>query len=153
MLEPFYIAWKKCIRRVWKIPFTSHNVLIPYIHNTLTFNVISDKHCIEFQSTLFNSGYDIYRTIIKYFLHNRNTTLGENVRKSLHKYNIVFTVWFENINILYNKIDIYVKHNFDAESFYVGTRIRALCEARDNRGPQFFERGKLSQMMDVLCTK
>ena len=35
LLEPFYIAWRKCIRRVWKIPYTSHDVLIPYIHNTL----------------------------------------------------------------------------------------------------------------------
>ena len=35
---------------------------------------------------------------------------------------LFFTDWFENINILYNKIDIYVKHNFDAESFYVEKR-------------------------------
>ena len=54
---------------------------------------------------------------------------------------LFFTDWFENINILYNKIDMYVKHNFDAESFYVGTTIRELCEARDNCSPQFFDRG------------
>ena len=50
---------------------------------------------------------------------------------------------------------MYVKHNFDAESFYVGTTIRELCEARDNCYPQFFEfdRGELLQIMDVLCTK
>ena len=42
----------------------------------------------------------------------------------MHKYNIVFSDWFENINIPYNKIDIYVKHNFDAESFYIGNTIR-----------------------------
>ena len=89
---------------------TSHNILIPYIHNTLACNVILDKRCIKFLWTLFNSGYDIYRTIIKYSLHNRNTTLGENVRYFMHKYNIVFTDWFENIDILYNKIDMYVKH-------------------------------------------
>ena len=35
----------------------------------------------------------------------------------MDKYNIVFTDWFENINILYKKIDMYAKHNFDAESF------------------------------------
>ena len=31
--------------RVWKIPFTSHNVLLPYIqdHNTIAFNVILEK--------------------------------------------------------------------------------------------------------------
>ena len=153
LLEPFYIAWRKCIRRVWKIPFTSHNVLLPYIHNTIAFNVILEKRCIKFLWTLFNSGYDIYRNIIKNSLHNRNTTLGENVRYFMHKYNIVFTDWFENINILYNKIDIYVKHNFDAESFYVGNTIRELCEARDNCCSQFFERGELLRMIDVLCTK
>ena len=30
----------------------------------------------------------IYRTIIKNSLHNRNTTLGENVSYFMHKYNI-----------------------------------------------------------------
>ena len=78
----FCIAWRKCIRRVWKIPLTSHNVLLPYIHNTIAFNVILEKRCIKFLWTLFNSGYDIYRTTIKNFLHNRNTTIGENVLNS-----------------------------------------------------------------------
>ena len=71
----------------------------------------------------------------------------------MHKCNIVFTDWFENINILYNKIDMYVKHNFDAESFYVGTTIRELCEAlHDNCCPHFFDRGEWLQIMNVLCT-
>ena len=48
---------------------------------------------------------------------------------------------------------MYVKHNFDAELFYLGTTIRELCEARDNYCPQFFERGELLKIMDVLCTK
>ena len=108
---------------------------------------------IKFFGNLFYSGYGISRTIIKYSLHNRNITLGENVRYFMYKYNIVFTDWFENINILYNKIDIYVKHNFDAELFYVGNTIRELCEARDNYCSQIFERSELLQMIDVLCTK
>ena len=87
--------------------------------------------------------YILYRTVIKYSLHHRNTTLCDNARYFKHKYNIVFTDWFENINILYNKIDIYVKHNFETESFYVGNTIRKLCEARDNCCTQFFERGEL----------
>ena len=36
LLEPFYIARRKCIRRVRKIPYTSHNVLITYIHNIIS---------------------------------------------------------------------------------------------------------------------
>ena len=45
------------------------------------------------------------------------------------------------------------KHNVDAESFYVGTTIRELCESRDNCCSQFFERGELLRMIDMLCTK
>ena len=44
---------------------------------------------------------------------------------------------------------MYAKHNFDAESFYVGTMIRELCKARDNCNscPQFFERSELLRMI------
>ena len=79
--------------------------------------------------------------------------LIENVLYFMHKYNIVFTDWFECINILYIKIDMYAKHNFDAELFYVGITIRELCEARDNCCPQFFEHNDILRMIDVLCTK
>ena len=146
LLEQFYIAWRKCIGRVRKIPYTSHNVLIPDIYNTIAFNVILDKRCIKFLEWLRS-----IRIIIIYSLHNRNTTFGQNVRCFMYKYNIDFTDWFDNINILFNKIDMYVKHNFDSESFYVGNAIRELCEARDNCCSQFFERDELLQMMDVLC--
>ena len=43
VLEPFYIAWGKSVRRVWKIPHTTHNVLMLYIHNSKTFDVILEK--------------------------------------------------------------------------------------------------------------
>ena len=62
--ELFYIAWRKCIR-IWKIPYTSHNVLIPYIHKIIPFVDILEKRRIKFLWTLFNSGYDMYRTKIK----------------------------------------------------------------------------------------
>ena len=44
---------------------------------------------------------------------------------------------------------MYVKHNFDAEPFFVGTMIGELCESRDNCCSQFFERGELLRMIDV----
>ena len=122
------------------------------MHNSNVFNVILEKRCIKFLWTMFNSNYDLYRSIIKYSLHNSNTTLGENVRNFMHKYNIVFTEWFENINTLYKKIDIYVKNNFDAECYYVRTTVRELCEARDNGCPQFLDRSDILQTIDMLCT-
>ena len=58
VLEPFYIAWRKSVRRVWKIPHVTHNVLMPYTHNSNVFDVILEKRCIKFFWTMFNSNYD-----------------------------------------------------------------------------------------------
>ena len=72
----------------------------------------------------------------------------------MHKYNIVYTEWFKNSNTLYKKIEIhvYVKNNFNAECYYVGTTIRELCEARDNGCQQFLDRSDTLQMIDMLDT-
>ena len=52
-------------RKEWTIPDnTSHNVLTPYIRNTILFKVLLVNRSIKFLWTLLNSGYDIYRTII-----------------------------------------------------------------------------------------
>ena len=113
------------------------------LHNSILFNFILEKRCIKFLWTLFNSCYDLYRTITKYSLRNRNTILGENKPYFMQKYNTVFIDMFENINILYKKIDMYAKHNFGENFFYVGTTIKQLCEARDNCCPQLFEQSEL----------
>ena len=43
---------------------------------------------------------------------------------------------------------MYAKHNFDTESYYVGTTMRELYEVRDNCCPQFLERSELLRMID-----
>ena len=98
-----------------------------------------------------NRNYDLYRIIIKYSLHNGNTTLGENVRYFMHKNNIAITEWLEKSIHCIKKFK-YVKYNFDAECYYVGTTIRELCEARDNGCPQFLECSDILLMIDLLCT-
>ena len=47
---------------------------------------------------------------------------------------------------------MHAKHNFDAESYYVGTTVRESFEARHNCCPQLFERSELLSMIDMLCT-
>ena len=46
--------------------------------------------------------------------------------------------------MLYKMIDIYAKHNFHADYYFLRTTTRKLCEARDNSSPHFFERGELT---------
>ena len=45
LLELFYVAWRKSLRRVWNISNVTHNNLLPYIHNCHPIEVILEKRC------------------------------------------------------------------------------------------------------------
>ena len=45
--------------------------------------------------------------IVKYSIHNANSTLSENVRYFMHKYNTTLDDWNQNINNIYKKVDMY----------------------------------------------
>ena len=47
-VNKFYIAWRKKVRRIWKINSRTHNVLINKINRCAPIDVILEKHCIKF---------------------------------------------------------------------------------------------------------
>ena len=58
LLEVFYVAWRKSLRRVWKISNVTHNNLLPFIHNCHPIDVILEKRCIKFV-------WSLYKTVIR----------------------------------------------------------------------------------------
>ena len=77
LLEAFYVAWRKSLRRVWKISNVTHNNLLPFTHNCHPIDVILEKRCIKFVWSLYNSNYALYSNILRFSLQNGNSTLGE----------------------------------------------------------------------------
>ena len=152
LLELFYVAWRKSLRRVWNISNVTHNNLLPYIHNCHPIEVILEKRCIKFVWSLFNSNYALYSNILRLSLQNGNSTMGENVRYLMHKYGIVNSDWSQNINILYSKIESYSNRLLNIEHKCTGSVIRELCETRDSYNTQFFERRELLYVIEMLCT-
>ena len=57
---------------------------------------------------MLNSEYELYNKKVKYFMHNANSTLYENVRYFMYKYNLTLDDWNQNINSIYKKVDIYM---------------------------------------------
>lgn len=152
LLEPFYIAWRQSIRKVWKIPFRTHNLLLQYIHESNSIDIILDKRCVKFLWNLFNSNYNIYNVIAKCSLYNCNTSMGENIRYFMFKYDIMYEDWFNNINYVYNKIDAIITKSVNHENRCVATVIRELCVSRDYPDTHIFEHKELIFMIDRLCT-
>ena len=155
-INTFFTAWRKAIRRIWKIPFRSHNKLVHLINGSHDISIILEKRCIKQSWKMLNSEYELYNIIVKYSMHNANSTLGENVRYFMYKYNLTLDDWNQNINNIYKKVDMYVNNHADHADRAVecvAIAIRELCDMRDSDDTQVFSDSELKFMIDMLCTK
>ena len=67
-VERFYIAWRKTIRRIWRIDKRTHNVLTNLINGCLPINLMLEKRCIKFIWNFFNCTHELHKTVaINYF--------------------------------------------------------------------------------------
>ena len=93
---------------------------------------------------MLNSEYELYNKIVKYSMHYANSTLGENVRYFMYKYNLTLDDW---------KVDMYVNNHADRAVECVAIAVRELCDMRDSDDTQVFSGSELKFMIDMLCTK
>ena len=101
---------------------------------------------------MLNNEYELYNKIVKYSMHNSNSTLGENVRYFMYKYNLTLDDWNQNINKIYKKVDMYVNIHADRAVECVAIAIRELCDMRDSNDTRVFSGSELKFMIDMLCT-
>ena len=123
-LDKFYTTWRKAVRRVWKIPYRTHNNLVNFINKSCSINTALEKSSIKFIWSLINSQNQLYNQIVKYSLYNCTTIISENVRYFINKYDIYRNDWNSPINMLYNKIDLYSTQHTLIDYIYVATSIR-----------------------------
>ena len=85
-LKAIHVAWRKCIRRIWKLNSKTHNDLLHHINNCLPIEILLEKRCIKFIYNIINSEHSLHSRIALYSLYNGDTTLGENIRYFMSKY-------------------------------------------------------------------
>ena len=67
-VECFYIAWRKTIRRIWRLDKRTHNVLINLINRCLPITLIFRKKEILSLNGIFiiiYSSHELHKTIVK----------------------------------------------------------------------------------------
>ena len=151
-LNKFYVAWRKAIRRIWKLPYRTHNNLLHLINLCLPIDVTLEKRCIKYTWNLINGENKLYDNISKLSLCNNSTTLGENIRYFMYKYKIYDYEWYGSINVIFKKIDSYVLSRLDEDVRCDAIAIRELCESRDSCDDLMFDRGELHIFIETLCT-
>ena len=64
-VERFHIAWRKTIRRIWRIDKRTHNVLTNLINGCLPINLMLEKRCITFIWNFFNSTHELHKLFLQ----------------------------------------------------------------------------------------
>ena len=124
------------------------------INVTYDISIILEKRCIKQSWKMLNSEFELYYKIVKYSMHNANSTFGENVRYFMYKYYFTLDDWNQNINKIYKKVNMYVNNHADraVESVAIAVN-RELCDIRDSDDTQVFSGSELKFMIDMFCTK
>ena len=74
-LNTFYVAWRKAIRIIWKLPYRTHSNLLHLIYLCLPFDVILEKRSTKCKWNLINGENKLYDSIVKLSLCNNSATL------------------------------------------------------------------------------
>ena len=135
----FYTCWRKAIRRLYNIPYRTHNILVHHIINSYPIDVVLQKRCIKYIWNLINSGCKLHADIVLLSMDNMYSTIAENMRYFMYKYKFSTNDWYRPLSFLNNKIDTYA------------TAIKELCQARDMGDTQLFNRQGLTIMINTLC--
>ena len=117
-----------CIVIIYKLPYI---ILINHIIQCYPIDIILEKICIQFIWGLMNSEPRLFNNIIKFSLFNMSTTIGENIKYFMYKYNIATSDWYNSFSYISKKIDIYVNRKIDMNVKYTANAIQDLCEMRD----------------------
>ena len=106
-LEKFYMARRKTIRRIWRIDKRTHNLLIRAINNCLPISLQLGKRCIKFIWNLINSPFVVHKSVINGSFYNKGSTISENIRYFMYKYDINMYDWGKPLNIVMKKVYAY----------------------------------------------
>ena len=60
-----------------------------------------------------NSEHILFNNIINSSLFNMSTTIGENIKYFMYKYNITMSDWYNSFSYIDKKIDVYVNRKLN----------------------------------------
>ena len=86
--EKFYIAWRKCIRKLFKLNYRTHSQLLPYICEDMPIDV--QLHCRfgKFVNTCLISKNDLLRIVSNNAIGNPLSNLSSSLNVICYKYDL-----------------------------------------------------------------
>ena len=143
-MNSLYVAWRVAIKRVWRVPWTTHFNLLLHITGHMPPELYFDKRAISFIKLLFKSKNQTVKMITGMGLFSRYSFIGKNYRYLTAKYELdakyVLTVW----------------NNICVDQEYcirLSEQIKDLCSIRDSYQPYLLNKTQRKVLIDHMCTE
>ena len=97
--ETFYVAWRKCIRRLLGVPNTTHCRLLPLILGDLP--VQQQLHCrfTKFFSSCLRSDNSLIRLCSTLALNGSQSSVGNSITYLCETYDLIRDAWPQRLKI------------------------------------------------------
>ena len=89
IMEPLYTAWRKCIRRIFGLPYTTHCNLLPIIANDHSIEFKLHKRFLNFFDSLCNSKNSCVNLCIKLLGRGSQSIVSSSWSYLCYTYDIV----------------------------------------------------------------
>ena len=139
-----YLAWRSSIKKVWRIPWTTHSNMLPILAGVMPPNLMFEKRAIGFINNLLKSENKAVQMITGMAIYGSNSVLGKNFKYLSYKYNL-------STSVLYKSWSRHCDENI--ELINTCGQIRKLCDIRDNFKSKAISRHVSKALIEVLCTK
>ncbi len=142
-MHELYTSWRIAVRKVWRLPWTTHCKLLPHIAGCMDIELWLSKRCINFIKMAADSSNVVVKTITNMGLNGTHSVIGSNMRAMRSRYNM-------DVNNVCKKWNTMCKNN--CECIRVSNQIQELCNWRDRHDCTFLTRSECSTIIEYLCT-
>ena len=145
-ISELYVAWRKVIRKIFKLPMRTHNYIVCGIVESV--NIILDRRIAKYIFNVINSDNT---SLINSFLNCESSVFAENYIYIMYKYNIPSTLWRRDFKTLIFNIS-YTDDINDWQRINIST-IQELCKMRDGILYSGLNTQEIQVLIDFICTE
>ena len=132
------------VRKVWRVPWTTHSDLLPHLAGIMPPELFFEKRAISFIKLLLNSNNSVVNMITGMGLYGSHSIIGQNFKYLNVKYDLsknnVTKSWDRTCQSQTNKIRL-------------SEQIKELCYLRDRVQNHLLDRAEIKNLIDILCTE
>ena len=143
-MNDIYKAWRVAGRRVWQVPWTTHNHLLPHLVGCMAPELWMARRSINFVVSGLNSKNKTVKYILEMGEQSAYSVFGGNVRTLKYKYDLDVC----NVNSCWH-----AQCDRENNVMLKAEQVKELCKMKENFSGSFLTRDECNVIINFLCTE